>query len=309
MKKQTLSIALSVLLTQSIFLVGCGSNGGSDTVNPNNGAEDSTIAGSSSSNSKMVEAEEASSSSAGSQPASAPMSIHVFSPYPVVDATVIAENTTALTVGAGQYEFSRSVSANAIVVKGGVIDLNENGKADHGEPMSPQFEADGSLRVVNPFTTMVQNGMTPEEIVALYPSVASYAPTFEGIKDAHETLKDSFVATVRLAIKQFDTKKILNVDAVIEALNRAVTSADAKLVYQKAMYEIGMLYTDEDKCLPLAPCVYEGITPKLDVDYSYSKTDTGSSSEANDAPESSASSSSYSSRPYVGGETTPVDPE
>lgn len=302
-KSRIISTVTSVLLLQSLMMMsGCGGGSGSSSdtsaTTPSSGGSSSSTTGSG----------DSSTSSSVAGDVGIPYQVHVATLYPVVDATVISEDKEALIIGDGIYEFSRSLSVGVgIVAKNGVVDLNGNDQPDHGEPYAPEFRAAGDSDVLNPFTTMLANGMSSEEIITLYPSLAPYAPDFYMMEFPLETAKDTLKATIRLAIDQYDTNHILDEADIGRQIDAALPYEKLNEIYQVAMYKINKLYTDETLCLPLAPCYYPGITPELDVDYVYDKSESSSSSAVSSVSSSSSSSSS-SSAVNTGGSTTPSDP-
>ena len=314
-KKQIVSTVTALLLAQSLVFSGCG-NGSTKTASESDPAAAGGSGTSSGTTNKMEDGTSTSKTQDGSassvanvnEPSAAvPLTIYVLTLYPVVDATVMADDKAALVVGSGTYEFSRSVSGvTHIIAKGGVVDLNGNGKADHGEPYAPEFKAGKDAKTLNPFSTMLANGMSAEDIVAAYPSMAEYAPSFDVSKFTVSTAKDALKATIRLSIDQYDDAGILNEAKINAEIDNAIDYEELNLIYQKAMFKIDKLYTDESMCLPLAPCVYPGVTPEYDVDFTYAPSESGSSSVSSEAASSASNSSVGSSD---NGEVTPPRPK
>lgn len=323
-KSRIISTVTSVLLLQSLMIMsGCGGGNGSSSntsaTTPSSGGSSSSMTGSddSTTSSSVAVGETVSSSTSDSGASSSvaggeavPSTVYVATLYPIVDATVVSgkDEKEALIIGSGTYEFSRILSATySIVAKDGVVDLNGNGQADHGEPYAPEFRATGDSNVLNPFTTMLANGMSSEEILSLYPSLAPYAPNFYMREFPHDTVKDTLKATIHLAIEQYDADHVLDEADIDKQIGVAISFEKLNKIYQMAMYKINKLYTDEMRCLPLAPCYYPGITPTLDVNYVYDESGSSSSSSVSSVSSSSSSSSS-SSTGKSGGSTTPIDP-
>lgn len=317
-KTQIVSMVAALLLAQSFVLSGCGGGGSSEGASSSDpAAVNGSGASSSTMNSTASSSDAASGGNASSDADSVsgvavPVTVRVATLYPVVDATVVADDKQALVVGDGTYEFGRSVDgALGIVAKGGVVDLNGNGLPDHGEPYAPEFRASSGSEVLNPFTTLLANGMSSDAITGTYPSMAPYAPQFALSAFSVETAKDALKATIRLSIEQYDSEGVLDQVQIDADIKAAINYEDLNLIYQTAMFKINRLYTDASMCLPLSPCVYPGITPSLDVDYTYGGAQSSASSESSSSSSSSSeasSSSASSTGTGGGGSVTPPSP-
>lgn len=64
------------------------------------------------------------------------------------------EGVTTKEVGQGVYQISNVKPSDTIVSKQGIVDLNNNGKVDAGEPYALNMVASGKYLYVNPFTTI-----------------------------------------------------------------------------------------------------------------------------------------------------------
>lgn len=319
-KTQIISMVAALLLAQSFALSGCGGGGSSEGASSSDPAAANGSGASSSTMSSAASSSDAASGGNGNASSDAdsvsgvavPVTVRVATLYPVVDATVVADDKQALVVGDGTYEFSRSVDgALGIVAKGGVVDLNGNGLPDHGEPYAPEFRASSGSEVLNPFTTLLANGMSSDAIIEAYPTMAPYAPNFAIASFSVETAQDALKATIRLSIEQYDSEGVLDQAQIDADIKAAINYEDLNLIYQTAMFKINRLYTDASMCLPLSPCVYPGITPSLDVDYTYGGAQSSASSESSSSSSSSSeasSSSASSTGTGGGGSVTPPSP-
>ena len=149
-KTRMISVIAASMLTATVVFTGCG-GGGSST---------STATSSSSS--------EASSSSV---PQATLKKVIVSDGY-VLQATVkckdaqgndVAGPATA-TNNPGEYELSLTSACPVLCAKDGYIDVNANGQLDDGEPKAPKMTAPGSYTNINPYTTLIQNGLSVAKV-------------------------------------------------------------------------------------------------------------------------------------------------
>jgi len=150
--KQILSVVAASLLAASFTFTGCGND-----------------------NKRAPAA--ASSSSVVSVSSSSASSVAGTTLIKVSDAYVLLADVTAggvaadLEVGEGVYEFLSSPLAGDLLVKNGVNDTNGNGVAETGEALAPEMSAPAGYANVNPFTTMLVNGV--EGLSTTYPAAAA----------------------------------------------------------------------------------------------------------------------------------------
>ncbi len=155
-KKQWYSVVAATALAASFTMSGCGSSGGSS-------GSSSSVASSTSSN--------ASSSSAG------PVIVKVSDAY-VLSANVTAGSAQAIEVGNGDYEFNTSISGT-LMAEGGANDIDGDGNATAADPKAPTLKAPEGYTNINPFTTLVANGVA--DVNTTFPNAAAY-PTQSGMQ-------------------------------------------------------------------------------------------------------------------------------
>ena len=114
----------------------------------------------------------------GSSSSSTLHSILVSDAY-VVNATAISGDAIAYedsNKGAGWYQFEEPINED-ITILDGVNDISPaNGKADAGEPYTPQLKAPSYYQNINPFTTMM---LLDEQAAKVnYPNAYKYDPSF-----------------------------------------------------------------------------------------------------------------------------------
>jgi|GEM_PF-4615048 len=110
---------------------------------------------------------QSSSSSSSSSSADGKKKVIVSDGY-VLGARVICasspESEALPTQTPGEYEFSFLQCFKNMGAKDGVIDINDNGVMDAGEPKAPTMMAPGSYSNINPYTTLIAKGMEPLEV-------------------------------------------------------------------------------------------------------------------------------------------------
>ena len=144
-----ISVIAASLLTATVVFTGCG--GGGSTVTTVGGTSSSTASSSSAPSVKLV---------------------RVSDGY-VLDATVKCktgdnEPVAVATNHPGEYEFSMAECPANLCAKDGYIDVNNDGMLNQGEPKAPTMTAPGSYSNINPFTTLIVQGMTPAEVAQAF---------------------------------------------------------------------------------------------------------------------------------------------
>ena len=189
-KKISIGVATSALIASTLLISGCGTSevetpagtGSSSSTTFNTSSEfsfgnvssaSSTPTSSSStstttSTSSQAATSTGASSSAGDSTANA-TSVLISDAY-VLNATVKMGGVEAnIEVGEGSYEWTTATSGAFEVAIRATNDLNGNKIADAADAYAPALKAPAGYSNINPFTTMIVNGMSTAEIKALYP--------------------------------------------------------------------------------------------------------------------------------------------
>jgi len=152
-KTRMISVIAASLLTATVVFTGCGGGGSSTTASNGSGASSSASSSSSQVTIKTVKVSDG----------------YVF------QATVKCQDEQGndiaqaiATQNPGEYEFSLSSSCSVLVATDGYIDTNANNQLDQGEPKAPTMMAPGSYSNINPFTMLIQKGMTPQEVASAF---------------------------------------------------------------------------------------------------------------------------------------------
>ncbi len=164
-KMQLISVVAASVLAASFTFTGCGSSS-SSTPPPVTSSSSSSLSSSSSS---------LSSSSSSSVPIA--VQIKVSDAY-VLNADVTSGAQTAIIVdNNGTYEFVQR-PFDVLVSKGGANDVAAPiGEATSADPIAPDMSAPVGYTNVNPFTTMLVNGMSADDITAIYPAAGAVNAT------------------------------------------------------------------------------------------------------------------------------------
>jgi hypothetical protein len=176
--KQILSVVAASVLAASFTFTGCGSSDSDDDQNT-------------------------SSSAAASSEAPQPVIVRVSDAY-VLGGIVKAGDTTADNeVGEGQYEFTQGASGALTLVSGANDTAEPIGEATEADPFAPKMTAPEGSKNINPFTTMIVNGKTLDELKNEYPSLAAYDSVDMDVvakaKDNPDLLTDTAIAALRLS--------------------------------------------------------------------------------------------------------------
>ena len=152
-KMRMISIIAASMLAATVMFTGCGGGGSSTTASNGSGASSSASSSSSQVTIKTVKVSDG----------------YVF------QATVKCQDEQGndiaqaiATQNPGEYEFSLSSSCSVLVATDGYIDTNANNQLDQGEPKAPTMMAPGSYSNINPFTMLIQKGMTPQEVASAF---------------------------------------------------------------------------------------------------------------------------------------------
>ena len=191
-----ISVIAASLLTATVVFTGCGGGGASVSSSSSSSVSSSSSSSVSSSSSSSVSSSSSSSAPASSSSSSSTSStclpgqpcggssssssaptiktVKVSDGY-VLQATVKCKETNGsdiaqavATNNPGEYQFADVASCPVLCAKDGVIDANANGQVDAGEPYAPKMTAPGSYANINPYTVLIQNGMTPAEVAAAF---------------------------------------------------------------------------------------------------------------------------------------------
>lgn len=175
-----ISVIAASLLTATVVFTGCGGGGSSATTSSSSSS--SSVSSSSSSTPASSSISSSTSSTClpgqpcGSSSSSAPTikTVKVSDGY-VLEATVKCKETNGsdiaqavATDNPGEYQFADVVNCPVLCAKNGVIDVNANAQVDAGEPYAPKMTAPGSYANINPYTVLIQNGMTPTEVAVAF---------------------------------------------------------------------------------------------------------------------------------------------
>ncbi len=105
--------------------------------------------------------------------------VKVSSDWYVISAAVTVNGSGSATyLGNGEYELDGAYSGT-IEVTGGVNDVNGNELPDTGESYAPILSAPDGYVNVNPFTTMLVNGMSTADLGLKYPVSYSVNEMFD----------------------------------------------------------------------------------------------------------------------------------
>ena len=179
-KTRMISVIAASLLTATVVFTGCGGGGSSATTQASSASSASSVSSSASSQSSTTTSGGAASSQclpgqdceSTSSSTAAVKKVIVSDGY-VLGATVKCktgknEPTAVATANPGEYEFNVAQCPAKLCAKDGVIDVNDNNKIDAGEPKAPKMTAPGSYTNINPYTTLIANGMTPAEVAEAF---------------------------------------------------------------------------------------------------------------------------------------------
>ncbi len=178
-KTRMISVIAASLLTATVVFTGCGGGGSSSTTTQSSSA--SSVSSTASSQSSTTTSGGAASSQqclpgqdcgATSSSEAAVKKVIVSDGY-VLGATVKCktgenEPTAIATANPGEYEFNVAQCPAHLCAKDGFIDVNDNNSIDAGEPKAPRMTAPGSYTNINPYTTLIANGMTPAEVAEAF---------------------------------------------------------------------------------------------------------------------------------------------
>ena len=200
MKNIAISITVSVLIAGTVFMTGC------DSSEPEK-------APSLTSSSSVTFTTNPFSSTATNSSSNSSVSIGSTNQIKVSDAYVLSADVriggvlATLEVGNGVYEWSPAQEGIISVSKKGVNDLNDNGQVDSADAYAPAMSAPSGHSNVNPFTTLLNQGVSNLELLQNYPNAYSLDSKFDfdavqagnnNIEIAKEVLK----AALRLAISE-----------------------------------------------------------------------------------------------------------
>ena len=176
-KTRMISVIAASLLTATVVFTGCGGGGSSATTQTSSASSVSSSASSQSStttsggaaSSQCLPGQDCESTSSS---AAAVKKVIVSDGY-VLGATVKCktgenEPVGVATANPGEYELNVAECAAKLCAKDGFIDVNDNNKIDSGEPKAPKMTAPGSYTNINPYTTLIANGMTPAEVAEAF---------------------------------------------------------------------------------------------------------------------------------------------
>ncbi len=137
----------------------------------------------------------------------------------VLEATVKCktggiEPTATATNRAGEYELpiAECAAPAYLCARDGYIDVNDNGQVDVGEPKAPKMTAPGDYTNINPYTTLIQGGMTPEEVAQAFglPANTNFDVAIPEVQDK-DFVKNAIVLSALLAqIVPDDTTRALD---------------------------------------------------------------------------------------------------
>ena len=167
-----ISVIAASLLTATVVFTGCGGGGASVS----SSSSSSVPASSSSSSSTSSTCLPGQPCGGGSSSSSAPAikTVKVSDGY-VLQAIVKCKESNGsdiaqavATDNPGEYQFADVATCPVLCAKNGVIDVDANGQVDAGEPYAPKMTAPGSYTNINPYTVLIQNGMTSAEVAAAF---------------------------------------------------------------------------------------------------------------------------------------------
>ena len=179
-KTRMISVIAASLLTATVVFTGCGGGGASvsssssSSVSSSSSSSTHTSSSSSSSTSSACLPGQPCGSSSSSSSAPAIKTVKVSDGY-VLQAIVKCKESNGsdiaqavATDNPGEYQFADVATCPVLCAKNGVIDVDANGQVNAGEPYAPKMTAPGSYANINPYTVLIQNGMTPAEVAAAF---------------------------------------------------------------------------------------------------------------------------------------------
>ena len=215
--KQVLSVVAASILAAAFTFTGCGTDE-STPASSSSSVVSSSSSDASSSDAPTSSVSSTSSSEASSSSSSAPTgstTVKVSDAY-VIGATVtIGATNLEIEVGDGVYETAEDNITGAIVVTNGVNDLNGNNVIDTDENNNSEYDvaavtlkAPAGYANVNPFTTLLEDGLSAENAAKIFPLASAIDPTFDfdvvadssvanEVYIAVETIKNSVVSSAK----------------------------------------------------------------------------------------------------------------
>ena len=155
MTKIVVSVS-SIIAISSVILTGCGDSSPTTT--------------------KVVSSSSSISTNSSSSIAAVTNQIKVSDAYVLSADVRIGGVLATLEVGNGVYEWSPAQEGIISVSKKGVNDLNDNGQVDSADAYAPAMSAPEGYVNVNPFTTLLDQNVSRDELFAKYPYSNRYTP-------------------------------------------------------------------------------------------------------------------------------------
>jgi len=246
--RKTVSIIAASLLTATVVFTGCGGGGSS------------VVGGGAGSSSSSSSSSEASSSSA----APMPQRVVVSDGYVLQADVTCGANQAAAVTPAGTYEFAAQCSEK-MVSKGGYIDLDANGAVDNGEPKAPMLEAPATFTNINPFSTIIANGISAAELAQALglPADTNFDAAVPMMSDAAKikayelsllisTVENKTAAQARGGAFPGD---VSDTDSSTSSFtNTTSSSSSSTAVSSSSSSEATSSSTGGEECLPGQPC-------------------------------------------------------